>query len=122
MLGAAPISAGEFRQEKVGQRGNVLRVFAQRGDVKGNHVQAVEEVFAEVSLLNFVFQVLVGGGNDANIDGEVVAGAHRREALLLDDAQHFGLRAQAHVAHFVEEQASRRGPVRTCPSCLPARR
>ena len=59
--------------------------------------------------MNFVFQVLVGGGNDANIDGQVVAGADRREALLLDHAQHFGLRAQAHVAHFVEEQRAAMG-------------
>ena len=54
MLGAAPIGAGEFRQEKVGQRGDVLRVLAQRGNVKGDYVQAVEEIFAEISLLNFV--------------------------------------------------------------------
>ncbi len=42
VLWLAPLCQREFLQKKSGQRRNILFAFAQRRDVKRNHVQPVE--------------------------------------------------------------------------------
>src|SRR5229473_337957 len=91
------------------QDGNILGVFAERRHVERDHVQAVEKIFAESSGGDLVFEFLVRSGDDADIDVDRLVRAHRLEALFLENTQHFGLRAQAHVADFVEEK---RAPIR----------
>jgi len=48
--------------------------------------------------------VLVGGRHHAHVHLHGFGRAHRLEALLFQHAQHLGLGAQAHVAHFVQEE------------------
>ena len=88
----------------IGQLGNILPPVAQRRHEEGNHVQPVEEIFAEIAALDLFLQILVGRRHDAHIHLDEFGGADRLETLLVERAQHFGLRAQAHVAHFVQEE------------------
>ncbi len=88
----------------VGQLGNILAPVAQRRDEEGNHVEAVEEIFAEIAAFDLFLQVLVGRRHHAHVYLHVCGGADGLEALLFERAQHLGLRAQAHVADFVEEE------------------
>jgi hypothetical protein len=74
------------------------------GDEEGNDVEAVEEVFAEVAARDLLFQVLVGGGDDAHVNVYRLGSAYGEKALLVQCAQHAGLRLQAHVAHLVQEE------------------
>src|SRR5690349_9630534 len=89
-----------------GEHRNVLSPFAQRWNVKGNYVETIEQVFAEITGRNLVFKVFVGGGDETNVDGNRLIGADRREPLLIECTQDFGLSFQAHVADFVQEQRS----------------
>ena len=96
--------------------------FSQRRHIERNHVQAVKQIFAEISARDFIFQILVGGGDNPDIHGNGFVSAHRLKSLLLERAQDFGLRLQAHVADFVQETAFRRRPSAACRSCPRSRR
>ena len=85
------------------QRRDVLAPIAQRRHVNRNDVEAVEQILAERALRDFFFEVLVGRGDHADVDLDDPVAAEPFELLLLKDAQHLGLRLQAHVADFVEE-------------------
>ena len=98
------VGGTEFPQEIPGQRGDVLLAVAQSRHVKGNHVQAVEKILAKCSARNFLLQVFVRCGDDAHVDAQGFVGAHALEALFLKHAQNFRLRAQAHVADFIEKE------------------
>ena len=62
---------GELRDERAGQRQDVLGPLAQRRDVELDHVQPVEQVLAEAARLDLLFQVAVGGGEDARVGAAV---------------------------------------------------
>jgi hypothetical protein len=48
-------------------------------------------------------QILVGGRDDADVDGDRFRAADALEPLLLQDAQQFRLDAGGHFANLVEE-------------------
>ena len=54
-------------EEVLRQQGNVFAAGAQRGQVHGDDVEAVEEVFAEAALAHLLAQIDVGGGDDAHV-------------------------------------------------------
>ena len=43
------------------------RAVAQRRDVKGYYVEAVEEILAKIAALDLLLQVLVGRGDDPDV-------------------------------------------------------
>src|SRR5579859_2157286 len=51
-----------------------------------------------------LLEIFVGGGDHARVHGDGLTGADGFEALFFENAQDFRLRAQAHVANFVEEE------------------
>src|ERR1022692_1973963 len=81
-------------------------MLAQRRHHERDDIQAVEKVFAEVSLGDFFFEIFVGGGDHADIDGDGVVAADGDETLLLERAQNLGLSLKAHVADFIEKERS----------------
>src|SRR5215469_7480768 len=101
--GALAVSRAEFVEEMAREDGNVLLAIPQGWHEEGNHVEPVEKILAEAAGRYFLFEVLVGGGDDADVHAYGLVGADRFEALFFEDAEHFGLRPQAHVADFVEE-------------------
>ena len=104
LLGLAPVGGGELAQEVIGQQRNVLAPLAQRRHVERNHVQPVEQILAKIAALDLLLQILVGGRDHAHVHLHELGRAHRLEALLVERAQHLGLRPQAHVADLVQEQ------------------
>ena len=87
----------------VGQQRNVLLPVPERRHEDRNHVEAEVEILAEAPAPDFRLQILVGGREDAGIDFDPRRSADRLHRLFLQDAQHLGLRLQAHVADLVEE-------------------
>ena len=69
-------------------------------------VEAVIQVFAKPFQVHHVLQVLVGCGNDPDINGDRVFPAHPVEFIVLQDAEDFGLQGQFHIADFIEEQGA----------------
>ena len=82
----------------------VPHAVAQRGQVDGEHGDAVEQVLAELVLAHQLRQVLVRGGHQAEVDLLVRLAAHADDALVLQHAQKRGLQFQRHVADLVEEE------------------
>ena len=64
------------------------------------------EVFPEISLLDFFFQILVRGGNDSHVYINIGIPTDTGYLLFLQSSQHFGLGVEAHVTDFVEEERS----------------
>src|SRR5262245_34323763 len=91
----------------LGEQRDVLLPLTQRRDIDGNDVETEEESFPEASRANLVLQILVRRGEDAHVYLDRLAAAtDRLQRLLLKDAQHLGLRLQAHVANLVEEDGA----------------
>src|SRR5260370_1926278 len=90
----------------VGQQRNLLADLPQRRHVDVNDFDAVVEVFAESAPGKFLLQVLVGGGQNADIHWDGGAAAHTFHHALLQNAQDLGLGGEAEVANFVQEQGS----------------
>ena len=57
-------------EEMMGQGREVIEPFAQWGHPERDHVQPVIEVLAKPARLDEAGEALVGGGDDADIDGD----------------------------------------------------
>src|SRR5215510_3396787 len=94
----------EERQEAAGDRQDVLRPFPQRRQPDLEHVEPVEEVFSESAVPDFLFQILVGGGNHSDIGPPRLTFAKSLKDFFLQKAKQLTLQAQAELTHLVEEQ------------------
>ena len=74
--------------------------------MQGDHVQAVIQIFAEVSGFHLGFQVAVGGRHNAHIHLFATAAAHPFDFLLLQHAQNLDLEAQLHFADFIQKNGA----------------
>src|SRR5881397_440602 len=87
----AAVLARELLYEVPRQRWDVLRSLAERGHAKRNDVQPEVEVLPEATGGDFTRQVLVRGRDDPHVHA-YGRSADRLEGLLLQHAQHLGLR------------------------------
>src|SRR3569832_15859 len=90
-------------QEMFRQRQDVLLAFPQWRNVDAQYVEADQQIAAVGFLCCHVFEVPVGGGDDAHIHLDRGFAAHRPHLAFLEDAQQFGLQARADVADLVQE-------------------
>src|SRR3984957_2748321 len=107
--GLASVGGCEFLEKIAGEERDIFFALAQGRDEKRNHVEAVEKIFAKISPGDFFFEIFVGGGDHADIDGGQFFAADRSEALFFERAQNLGLRLQAHVSDFVEKERTSAG-------------
>ena len=101
--GRSPDSAQNSLHELARQDRDVLAALAQRRHVERDHVEPVVEILAEAARGDLLLEILVGRGDHAHVDLDRLGAADALEAVLLQDAQHLGLRHQAHVGDLVEE-------------------
>src|SRR5207248_2680853 len=102
--------------------------FAQRRNLQAHDVEAVEEIFAEASALDGLFEPGVGRGDDAHVDDERRRLAKWTDFAGLEEPQQLRLQIGAELADFVEEEraATRREvfinsrilPLTTAWSCM----
>src|SRR5690606_18742752 len=91
-------AGGEDAQEVIDEEGDVLGALAQRRQPDLDHVQSIEEVFTEAALADHALELAVGGGDDADIDGQLAGAADGADELLLQDPQEAGLHLLRHLA------------------------
>ena len=105
-LRGAAVFAGGPEQEMLGQEWDVFPAVAQGRHLDGDDVEAKEEVFAELLPFDALFEMAVGGGDDAHVhlDGAVAADAF--QFALLEHAQQFGLDGGGNLADFVQQDGS----------------
>ena len=66
--------SSEYRcRKKSDQQRNIFFALPQRRQVDGDDVQPVKEIFAELAFAHLLFQVHIGGGNDAHVHLQVHA-------------------------------------------------
>ena len=85
---------------------NVFAALAQRRKLQRNDAQAVVEVLAEAAFGDFLFEVLVGGGDDADVHVAFFGAADGADFAFLEDAVELDLHGQGHVADFVHEEGA----------------
>src|SRR5208282_287620 len=105
--------AAEFqrrlRHEASREHRNVLAAVAERRDADGKLSKAVIEVGAEAAAGDAGLKLLVGGGNQANIEGCGMDAAEGAQLALLDDAQELDLSRGREIADLIEEESATLG-------------
>src|SRR5882724_10227446 len=97
------------RQEMPQQVRNVLAPCTQWRNGQRQHMEAIKQVFAEVSGLYAIEQLTVGGRNNTNIDFDRLAAPDRLDLAFLQGAQQFHLCRKRQLADLVEKQRSAGG-------------
>src|ERR1700722_18429693 len=93
-----------FLQEVLHQHGNVFATLAERREIDADYIEAIEKVFAELAFAHELAQIDIGGGDDADIDLNLLDSAEMHESAVLQHAQDFALRVHGHGSDFVEEE------------------
>ena len=91
-------------EEVLGQQADVLATVAQRRQVHGDGVDAIEEVLAELAALHGRREVAIGGGHQPDVHPARAGAAHAEERAGLQHAQQLHLAVGLHVADLVEQQ------------------
>src|ERR1043165_9320501 len=93
-----------FGEKMFGEERNVFTALPKRGQIQCNNVDAVVQVFAELSFANELLQVLVRGRYNAHIHLDGLHPADPGELSFLYHAKQLGLRLGAETADLVEEE------------------
>ena len=88
----------------VDERRDLVATFPQRRDREADDVQAVKQIFAKALVLDELFEVRVGGGDDADVDVERARFAERVDLAGLEEAEQLGLQVDVELADLVEEE------------------
>ena len=96
----------QSRREVLSEGRDVFAPLANGRYVYRHDVQPIVEVFPESPRRYLVLDCLVGSGNDSNIHGNRLGPADSGDDVVLQNAQHFGLRGKAHVPDLIEEERS----------------
>ena len=100
------LSAVSFRDEAEEQRKDVFGTLPQGWEVQLQNVEAVIEIFPEVSALYELPQIPVGGRHYAGIEADDFAAADVHQLLLLDDPEQFSLEREGEFSDLVQKQTS----------------
>ena len=100
------VHPGVSAEKIVRDQRDVLFPLPKRRHDDVHHVDPVEQVAAELPLLDHPFQVLVGGAQDAAVRLHLALAADAEELLLLQDVEQFRLQVQVHLADLVEEDGA----------------
>src|SRR5687767_8968078 len=91
-------------REISGELHRVALALPQRGKSERNDVEAEEQILAEDPLGDAAREVVVRGGDDADVYVHGLAATDALNLLRLDRSQQLRLRFSAEVADLVEEQ------------------
>ena len=96
-------SIGQAREQRPGERGDVFLTLTQRGHAQRNAADSEIQVAAECPLLHLAGKVLVGGGDQPDVDLPLAYRAQAAKALFLQYLEQLGLHTRIDIADFVEE-------------------
>ena len=88
----------------LGEKQHVVAAIAQRRNGDGHGGDAEVKVFAKGFVGHGGAQILVGRGDDAHVDFDLLRAADALEAALFQHAQQLALDGQRQLANFVEEK------------------
>ena len=85
------------------QSGNIFGTLAQWRNPQLELAQAVEKIFAETAFFHRQFQILIGGGDHAHVDGNFPMSTQTVIRSAVQNAQQFHLDLRLQFANFVEK-------------------
>src|SRR5918995_526151 len=88
------------------QQRQIVESFSQTRQMNRDYVQAVEKVFAERSVADGCMWVPVSGGENANIDRDVLSTTETMQDAFFDNPQQFCLKQRRHFADFIEQECA----------------
>src|SRR5688500_12187096 len=91
-------------EEVFGERQQILRAIPQRWDRDRDDLQPEVQIRAETTLVDERVKLLVGGGDDPDIDRDRAHAANALDFTLLKDTQELGLDGRRELCDLVEEQ------------------
>src|ERR1051326_1085261 len=87
------------------QEGNVFRALAERRNINGKNVQAIEEIRPELLLLHEGTEITIGGGDQPRISAESAGATEPLKLALLQDTQKFGLQIDRDLSDLIQEDS-----------------
>ncbi len=100
----------EFPVEKIDkmqrEKRDIFFPFPQGRQVDPDHVEPVVQIFTESPLSHPFFEILVGGGDDANIQVFHIGAAHALKLSLLEKSQDLCLGIELQVPDLVQKKGS----------------
>ena len=87
----------------LGKRHHVVAALAEGRQPHGDHVDAVEEILAELALGHHPGEIAIGRRNDPDVCLDFLGTADAAELAFLQHAQNLDLQHRAHLADLVEE-------------------
>ena len=87
------------------QQGDVFGAFTKGREVDGDDMEPIEEILTEGPFTNPGLEIVVGGGDDSDIDGMSGGGAEGADLTILENAEQFYLQFQGKIGDFVEEES-----------------
>jgi hypothetical protein len=85
------------------QKRDVLTPLPQGWNGDWKNIEAVKEIRPETALQNHLLQVLIGGGDEPNVNADGSAAANPLVFLLLQNSQELWLQLQRELSDFVEK-------------------
>src|SRR5436309_9974703 len=77
----------QARKKMIGQKRNIVAAVAQRRKLERNDADAVKQIFAELILGDHLGQIPIRGGNDSNIDRDLLSTSDPPKVSFLQNAQ-----------------------------------
>ena len=99
-----PEFLGGADEEVVDQRRDLVAALAQRPERQADDVEAIEQILAESAVPDQAFEIGIGRGDDADVDGEGRRLAERTDFAGLEEAEQLWLQVEAELADFVEKE------------------
>ena len=96
-------------EEMHGEEGEVRGVGAEGRDFDDDLREAIEEIGAEFFFLDAAFEVAIGGGEYAGLDGVLRPAADAAGAAGLEEAQELWLEGDVEFADLIEEKCAAGG-------------
>ena len=103
------VGGGILLDEKFGHRHHIARPLTQRRQAQVHHVEPIEQVLTERTVLDGQGQVAVRGGQDADVHLHRLGPANPVDLAFLDSAQQLGLQTGVHLGDFVQQQGAAGG-------------
>ena len=90
----------------VHQEGNIGLAFPDGGDVNGNDVETVKQIFPKAALLNLFFKIFIGGADHAYIHGDGFFSAYFFKGAFLKEPQQLYLQKFGQFGDFIQKNGA----------------
>ncbi len=89
--------------EKANEQRDVLAPLRQQRQGNGHHVEPEKQILAETALFHLMLQILVGCGNDPDVEFNGFGAADPEDLAFLENVQQLDLHGQRHLANLIKK-------------------